>query len=78
MSINAVKGVEMGSGFGLSALPGHFAQVMNADRGKWRSSVPVQSIMAACWAVISTGQDIVARVAIKPTSLYSNAPKIHR
>ena len=67
MSINAVKGVEMGSGFGLSALPGHLAgdEMRIGENG---DPVFLSNHNGGVLGGISTGQDIVARVAIKPTS----------
>lgn len=63
MSINAVKAVEIGSGFEAVELSG----VENADEiraGKEFQSNHAGGILGG----ISTGQDIVARVAFKPTS----------
>lgn len=66
MSINAVKGVEVGAGFGAAALRGE----ENAD--EMRSSnggVTFQSNNAGgVLGGISTGQDVVVRFAVKPTS----------
>jgi chorismate synthase len=68
MSINAAKGVEIGSGFAAAALSGE----ENADEmraGKKKGEVKFLSNHAGgILGGISTGQDIVARVAIKPTS----------
>jgi chorismate synthase len=66
MSINAVKGVEIGAGFAAAALTG----VENADEiflgndGPRFASNQAGGILGG----ISTGQDIVARFAVKPTS----------
>jgi len=63
MSINAVKAVEIGDGFGVVELGGED----NADeirKGKTFSSNHAGGILGG----ISSGQDIVARVAFKPTS----------
>lgn len=63
MSINAVKAVEVGAGFEAVELSG----VENADEiraGKEFQSNHAGGILGG----ISTGQDIVARVAFKPTS----------
>ena len=67
MSINAVKGVEIGAGFGLSALPGHLAgdEMRIGEKGE---PVFLSNHNGGVLGGISTGQDIVARVAIKPTS----------
>jgi chorismate synthase len=66
MSINAVKGVEIGDGFAGSMLPGEEAHdEMAIKRGK----VAFKSNRAGgTLGGISTGQDIVARIAVKPTS----------
>jgi len=67
MSINAVKAVEFGAGFALAAIPGHDA----ADA--MRSGPDGQPMFMSNHAGgilggISTGQDVVLRFAVKPTS----------
>jgi chorismate synthase len=66
MSINAVKGVEIGAGFDAAALSGE----ANADEMRMKDgSVEFQSNQAGgILGGISTGQDIVVRFAVKPTS----------
>ncbi len=66
MSINAVKGVEIGAGFGAAALSGE----ENADEMRMRGGkVAFLSNQAGgILGGISTGQDVVARFAVKPTS----------
>jgi chorismate synthase len=67
MSINAVKGVEIGDGFGAAALTG----AENADEMRMNAdgTVAFQSNHAGgILGGISTGQPIVARFAVKPTS----------
>ncbi len=68
MSINAVKGVEIGDGFAAASLTGE----QNADemrRGKSGGAPKFLSNHAGgILGGISTGQDIVARFAVKPTS----------
>jgi chorismate synthase len=66
MSINAVKGVEIGAGFAAAALTGEAnADEMRMKRGK----VSFRSNQAGgILGGISTGQDIVVRFAVKPTS----------
>ncbi|MEQ1619656.1 MAG: chorismate synthase [Terricaulis sp.] len=67
MSINAVKGVEIGAGFGAAALTG----VENADEMRAGADGKPQFLSNNAGGVlggISTGQPIVARLAIKPTS----------
>jgi chorismate synthase len=66
MSINAVKGVEIGDGFASAALSGED----NADEIRMRHGKPeFQSNHAGgILGGISTGQDIVVRFAVKPTS----------
>jgi len=66
MGINAVKGVEIGAGFGAAALSGEEnADEMRMENGK----VEFQSNKAGgVLGGISTGQDVVVRFAVKPTS----------
>ena len=66
MSINAVKGVEIGAGFAAATLSGE----ENADQIRMRHGKPeFQSNHAGgILGGISTGQDVVVRFAVKPTS----------
>ena len=66
MSINAVKGVEIGDGFATAALSGED----NADEMFMENGKPgfASNHAGGILGGISTGQDIVARLAIKPTS----------
>jgi chorismate synthase len=67
MSINAVKGVEIGEGFNAARLTG----VQNADEmraGNEGKPVFLSNHAGGILGGISTGQPIVARFAIKPTS----------
>ena len=66
MSINAVKGVEIGDGFAAAALSGE----ENADEMRSGNDGPIFTSNHAGGILggISTGQDIVARFAVKPTS----------
>lgn len=66
MSINAVKGVEIGSGFAAAALSGE----ENADQIRMRHGKPefLSNHAGGILGGISTGQDIVVRFAVKPTS----------
>ena len=66
MSINAVKGVEIGEGMNAAALTG----VENADEITMGPSGPVyvSNHAGGILGGISTGQDIVVRFAVKPTS----------
>jgi chorismate synthase len=66
MGINAVKGVEIGAGFGAAELSGE----ENADEMRMQGGkVAFLSNQAGgILGGISTGQDIVARFAVKPTS----------
>jgi chorismate synthase len=72
MGINAVKGVEIGDGFGLTAIPGEDAQDemrMVPVEGKNERAVRFLTNHAGgVLGGISTGQDIVVRYAVKPTS----------
>ena len=70
MTINAVKGVEIGSGFGAAALKGEDnADEMRIDDGR---VVFLSNNAGGILGGISTGQDIVARFAVKPTSSILN------
>jgi len=66
MSINAVKGVEIGEGFAAAALSGE----ANADEMHMRDGIVefASNHAGGILGGISTGQPIVARFAVKPTS----------
>ena len=67
MSINAVKGVEVGAGFAAAELTGE----ENVDEMRMGDDGTVQFLSNNAGGIlggISTGQDIVARFAVKPTS----------
>jgi chorismate synthase len=67
MSINAVKGVEIGAGFGAAELSGED----NADEiriGNDGRPLFLSNNAGGILGGISTGQDIVVRFAVKPTS----------
>ncbi len=69
MGINAVKGVEIGDGFGAAELSGE----ANADAMRQGPAEGAEPTFAANHAGgvsggISTGQPVVCRVAFKPTS----------
>jgi chorismate synthase len=67
MSINAVKGVEIGAGFGAAELSGED----NADEmriGNDGRPLFLSNNAGGVLGGISTGQDIVVRFAVKPTS----------
>lgn len=66
MSINAVKGVEIGDGFAAAALQG----TDNADEIAWGDGGPHfhSNHAGGVLGGISSGQDVVARFAVKPTS----------
>jgi chorismate synthase len=66
MTINAVKGVEIGAGFAAAALSGE----ENADEMRLHDGKPVflSNQAGGILGGISTGQDIVVRFAVKPTS----------
>ena len=67
MSINAVKGVEIGEGFNAAALSGEEnADEMRLDEGG--RPVFTSNKAGGILGGISSGQDIVARFAVKPTS----------
>jgi len=66
MSINAVKSVEIGAGLEAARLTG----AENADQIRIKNNIPhfLSNQAGGILGGISTGQDIVARMAIKPTS----------
>jgi chorismate synthase len=66
MSINAVKGVEIGAGFGAAELSGE----ENADEIRAGDREPrfLSNHAGGVLGGISTGQPVVARMALKPTS----------
>jgi len=66
MSINAAKGVEIGSGFAAAA----FSGTDNADEIRMENGKPVflSNHSGGILGGISNGDEIVARLAIKPTS----------
>ncbi len=66
MSIHAVKGVEIGAGFDTVNLRGE----ENADQIRMKNGQPrfLSNNAGGILGGISTGQDIVARMAFKPTS----------
>lgn len=66
MSINAAKGIEIGAGFSTAELRGE----ENADEMRMQNGSPTFTSNNAGGILggISTGQDIVARFAVKPTS----------
>jgi len=66
MSINAVKGVEIGDGFGAAVLSGE----SNADEMRMGTNGPEfkSNHAGGILGGISTGQTLIARMALKPTS----------
>lgn len=67
MSINAVKGVEIGAGFAAAAFSGE----ENADEMRMAEGGGIEFLANNAGGIlggISTGQPVVARMAIKPTS----------
>ncbi|MGE0210759.1 MAG: chorismate synthase, partial [Parvibaculaceae bacterium] len=70
MSINAVKGVEIGAGFAAAALSGE----ENSDEMRSGNDGPtfLSNHAGGILGGISTGQDIVVRFAVKPTSSILN------
>jgi chorismate synthase len=66
MSINAVKGVEIGAGFSSVSMGGE----ENADQIRMKDGLPyfLSNNAGGILGGISTGQDVVVRVAFKPTS----------
>jgi chorismate synthase len=71
MSINAVKGVEIGDGFAAARLRGEEnADAMRPSQETWCSNRPdfLANHAGGIAGGISTGQPVVVRVAFKPTS----------
>ena len=66
MSINAVKGVEIGDGFAVAAMSGE----QDADEMRMKDGQPVflSNHAGGILGGISSGQDIVCRLVVKPTS----------
>jgi chorismate synthase len=66
MSINAVKGVEIGAGFGAAVLSGE----ENADEMRMKGGrvTFLTNRAGGVLGGITTGQDLVVRFAVKPTS----------
>jgi len=67
MGINAVKGVEIGAGFGAAALSGE----ENADEMRMGNDGKLTFLSNNAGGIlggVSTGQPVVARFAVKPTS----------
>ncbi len=73
MSINAVKGVEIGNGFYAASLSGE----ANADEMRMEDDTPsfLSNNAGGVLGGISTGAEIVARFAVKPTSSILNPRK---
>jgi chorismate synthase len=71
MSINAVKGVEIGAGFAVASLTGeeNADEMRNGSDGK---PVFLSNHAGGILGGISTGQQIVVRFAVKPTSSILN------
>ncbi|MFM2100173.1 MAG: hypothetical protein RLZZ366_1712 [Pseudomonadota bacterium] len=71
MSINAVKGIEIGDGFAAARLRGEEnADAMRPGQETWGSNRPdfLANHAGGIAGGISTGQPVVVRVAFKPTS----------
>ena len=66
MTINAVKGVEIGDGFAAAEIPGHEA----ADEMRMDGDTPIflSNHAGGVLGGISSGQPLVVRFAVKPTS----------
>ena len=68
MGINAVKGVEIGGGFALSGIDGSLASDEMRAGNSLETPTFLSNQAGGVLGGISTGQQIVVRVAIKPTS----------
>jgi len=74
MSINAVKGVEIGAGFASAAFSGE----ENADEMRMHPNGTPEFLSNNAGGIlggISTGQPVIARFAVKPTSSILNTRK---
>jgi chorismate synthase len=67
MSINAVKGVEVGDGFAAAETPGEVAHDA-MRKGKDGAIAFLTNHAGGVLGGISSGQDIVVRFVVKPTS----------
>lgn len=65
MSINAVKGVEIGDGFACASAPSGYDEIKS---GETKDPIFLSNTAGGIIGGISTGQDIVCRLALKPTS----------
>ncbi len=76
MSINAVKGVEIGDGFALAKLRGSQAHdVIEANPGGKAKGSPWQHATNRAGGVeggMSNGEDLVVRAAVKPIATLAN------
>ena len=73
MSINAVKGVEIGDGFAAASLRGEEnSDEIRMDKGK---AVFLSNHAGGVLGGISTGQDLVVRFAVKPTASIAQKQK---
>lgn len=70
MSINAVKGVEIGDGFGAASLTGeeNADAIRPAATGSNDGPQFMSNHAGGILGGISSGQDIISRFAVKPTS----------
>jgi len=68
MSIPAVKGVEIGEGFGAAALPGSAVhdEIMRGDRDAAGGFVRTSNNAGGLEGGMTTGEPLVLRVAMKP------------
>ena len=73
MSINAVKGVEIGNGFKSV----HETGILNVDEMRMKNNKPIflSNNNGGILGGISTGQDLILRFCVKPTSSISSAKK---
>jgi chorismate synthase len=71
MSMQAVKGVEIGGGFSTAALPGSQVHDVLLPRSEWGNERPWQHASNRAGGVeggITNGEDIIVRGALKPLS----------
>jgi chorismate synthase len=76
MSINAVKGVEIGAGFALAELKGSQAHdVIESNPRSKAEGLPWRHVTNRAGGIeggISNGEDIIVRAAIKPIATLAN------
>lgn len=70
MSIGTVKGIEIGKGFGATEMLGseHNDTILDAGKKPGQTLETAKNLAGGIQGGISTGEDIIIRIAVKPTS----------